>query len=81
MQDVIERLRHLDVAAHVMIDETETRVFEKRADNLLGNGGVVVHAEHLMSLVEETLAQMRTDETGAARHQISRHGSVLLNNM
>ena len=77
MENEVQRLRHFDVTADVMIDEAKARIFQKLADIFLGAGRVIIHAQHLVPLAEETLAQMRTDKTRAASHQISSHGSFL----
>src|SRR5690348_17994456 len=73
MQNIIERFRYLDVAAHVMINKPKPRVLEKCADVLLCAGGIIVHAKHLIAVIEEALAQVRANKSGAARHQVSRH--------
>ena len=66
MQDIVQRLRHFDIAADVVIDEAKARIFEKGADVLVGAGRIVVHAQHFVPLIEKTLAQVRADEAGAA---------------
>jgi len=41
-----------------MIDKPKARVLEKCSDVLLSACGIVIHAEHLMTAVEEALAQV-----------------------
>jgi hypothetical protein len=58
MQNIIERFRYFDIPAHIMIDKPKSRVLEKCSDVLLSACGIVIHAEHLMTAVEEALAQV-----------------------
>jgi len=49
-----------------VIDEAEAGIFLKLADVFIGAGGIVIHAQNLMPLIEKILAQVGADETRAA---------------
>jgi hypothetical protein len=50
----------------VVLDELEVRVVEQGLDVFLGAGDKVVDADNPVILGQEGLAQVRTDESGAA---------------
>ena len=52
-----------------MANQLETRLIGEMADVALRPGEEVVEAEHLVSLAEEVIAQMRPQEARASRYQ------------
>src|SRR5215204_2986026 len=77
MKNEIQRLIYFDVAADVMIHEGEPAVGGEPGDILLGAGRIVVHADHVVSLIEKGLTEMRANKSCAAGNQVSSHFSVL----
>ena len=59
-----------DIVAH----ELEVAVVQQGCDVLTTSGKEVVEAEHLVSLVQESLAEMGANKAGAASDQCS-HGA------
>jgi hypothetical protein len=60
---------HIEREGHVVTEHLEMRVPQKVDDIVLGSGEIVVDAEHVGACAEQPLAQMRAEESGAARHQ------------
>src|SRR5688500_11900067 len=77
MKNKVQRLLDLDIPADVMIHEGEPAVGSEAGDILLRSGRIVVHADHVVSLSEKALTEMRADKSGAAGDQISSHFCVL----
>src|SRR5439155_24159847 len=68
---------HLDPGAHVGPDERERRIVEQVLDIARPAGEEIVHAHHLVAFAEEALAEMGSDEPGAARDHRAPEGYVL----
>src|SRR5439155_23306917 len=77
MQDVIERPFAMDEVGDVVFHERETVAAEKMLDVRGVAGDQIVHADHFVTAIEEQLAEIRPEETGAARDQPTSH-SVLV---
>ena len=73
VQDEVQRFLDFNIPANVVIDEAETGIFLKLADIFVGAGGIVIHAQDLVPLIEKMLAKVRADKTRAAGNQISSH--------
>ncbi len=56
---------------HVVPDEFETMVVEKRTNVVLASSEEVVDAEHTASSLDQPLAQVRAEKPGTARHEDS----------
>ena len=52
-----------------MAHQLEVRVADEVRDVVFRAGEEVVHAQHVVALGQEPLAQVRADEAGAAGHQ------------
>ena len=73
MEDVVHLTFEGDVVRDVMLHENE--VASHQALDVGGvSGEQVVHGHHGVALIEQVLAQMRSDEAGAAGDQGSWHG-------
>ncbi len=58
--------REGDVVAHRL----EMRMADEMRDVVLATGEIVVHAQHVVAVAQQPLAQMRSEEAGAAGHQM-----------
>jgi hypothetical protein len=52
-----------------MAQQLEPRVGQQVPNIVLGAGEKIVHAQHVVSVRQQTLAQVRPEKTGAARNQ------------
>jgi hypothetical protein len=55
MKNEIQRLMNFDIAADIMIHERELAVGGEPGDILLRSRRIVVHANHVVSLIEKAL--------------------------
>ncbi len=62
---------------HVVADELEARMVVQVLDVALGAGEEIVDAEHLVALLQQPVAQMRAEESGAAGDQDALAGVVV----
>ena len=60
---------HIERKRHIMPHELEARVIVKLVDIALGTGKEIVGTKNFVPLLEQSVDQMRTDETGAAGNQ------------
>src|SRR5206468_7760357 len=67
VQDRVERSLDVDVLRDVLMDERKAPLWKQVGDVVGVPGDDVVDAEHLVPVGEESLAQMRADESRPAR--------------
>jgi hypothetical protein len=67
--DTVYRAAEGERLADVMLDEREARMIQKRLDVLEIAGVEIVDADHAMPLLDQAIAQVRSDETGAPGNQ------------
>jgi hypothetical protein len=70
-------LVHLDVEreGHVVTNQLEQRVAHQVGDVALGAGEEIVDAEHVMAISQQSIAQVRAQEAGAAGNENLLHGA------
>ena len=78
VQHIIHGAVDLQRMRDVVADELEAVVFPQRLDVLQSAGDEVIHADDFIAALEETFAQMGTDEAGAAGDDRSHVESPLL---
>ena len=66
---LIERAGHIDVVGHVVLDESEARLADQVGNVVRRAGQEVVHADDLVPLCQEPIAQVRAQEAGRAGNQ------------
>ena len=71
MQDVVELTRNVDVLGDVLLDEVEAFLAEEMRDVLDVPGQEVVHRDHLATIGEHALAEVRAEEAGTTGDQDS----------
>ena len=76
MQNGVEGTLQVDVVGHVMADEAEAFVAGQVRDIVGATRDEVVHCDDGVPFVQQPIAEMTTQETGAAGDQNS-HGTVL----
>ena len=54
-----------------MADQLKRRIAEEMRNVALGSGEEVVDADHLVTVADQAIAQMRAEETGAAGYENS----------
>src|SRR5205814_5680814 len=74
MEDVVDRLVDLDRLGHVVVEERERLVAQVR-DVLERPRLQVVDTDNAVTLVKEVVAQVRTEEAGAAGDDRGRHAA------
>ena len=62
MEDVVDLAVDLDRLGDIVLDEPETGVLEQACDVSASAGQQIVHADDLVAVAQETLAEMRSDE-------------------
>src|SRR6476660_6447861 len=63
MQDIVDRAVDLKRLRHIMFDQREICLTPQRFDVCRGAGDEVIDANDFVAPAEETLAQVRTDES------------------
>ena len=71
MQNVIKLTWNEHEFAHIVMIELEVLQFEKVLDVHQISGNQVVHAHHFVTLANETIAQVGTEETGSTGYEYS----------
>jgi hypothetical protein len=66
--DLVQFSEHIYVGANIVVEVFEGCLFEMSCV-LQGAGSEVVHAQHMIALGEEPLAEVATRESGTARHE------------
>jgi hypothetical protein len=66
MEDVIYLVGEVDVLRDVLFDVAEIWVSGQVGDIFHATGNQVVDRDYVMSFVQQAIAQMRSEETGAA---------------
>ena len=73
MQHGIERTGDLKGVADVMLDQGKARTGAQVSDILQSAGNEIIHADHLMAVGNQSIAEVRADEPRSPRHDDS-HG-------
>jgi hypothetical protein len=73
MEDIIQGATDIDKPAHVVIEEAKPRIGREAENVFLRPGGIIVHADNFMPLLEKTFAEMRPDKPGASSDQVPSH--------
>src|SRR5437588_10824823 len=76
MEHVGDRPRHFEGHRHVVLQELEVGTLHQVGDVVPVAGQQVVDAYHLVPLAQQTLAQVRAEETGAAGDHRAAHAGV-----
>ncbi len=77
VQNVVNRLVDLKRMGNIVADKREARMAAKMFDVAQRARDEVVHADDIVAVFQETLAQMRADETRAACNDCS-HVCILI---
>ena len=77
--DEVDRPVDLQVPGHVVVDEEEAPR-PVVLDVLQRAGFQVVDTDHAVTTLEQRVTEMRTEETGTAGHNRSRHGASIVRN-
>jgi hypothetical protein len=67
--DLLQAASELEGRGNVVLDILEGRVFIEVGDVPFCAGAEVICADHVVAFGEETLAEVATEETGAARDE------------
>ena len=71
MQDVIDASGYVNELGHIMVVEFELLKFEEVFNIPEIAGDEIVHADDIISFLDETVTQVRTQETGRPRDEYS----------
>jgi alpha-galactosidase len=67
MQDVIDRARHIDKLGDIVLDDSKSRVAREMSQVGRSAGDQVVDRENLPATIEEVVAKVRPEKSGASR--------------
>ena len=71
MHDAVYRAIHITGVGYVCLFESETRIGSEVGNIVNGAGFQVIENDYAVSGIQQVIAQMRADKTGAARNRIS----------
>jgi DNA helicase TIP49 (TBP-interacting protein) len=64
-----------------MVNETKVRITYQMSNVLRSTGDQIVHANHIIAIGKKAIAQMRSQESGSAGNQYSRHKTDVIEAM